>query len=194
MVLYAEGYLKDRAILHCPRDRTHDDANQAAFFQSYTGREADDTATAKQVKITYLNDQDSGDSWNNSALAINRYRYLPCRIFKPFRPPARRSRLQLSEPARAELDQRQHQAADEAGHDQRHPYWTPVQDRNWWPDDRTIVSWCPFHADLYSKDGVGQYLVLFWDGSAVMKAAHALRAGHRHSPAALRGLGGGPND
>jgi len=35
----------------------------------------------------------------------------------------------------------------------------------WYPDDRTVVTWCNFHAKDYFRDGEGQYQVLFWNGS-----------------------------
>lgn len=33
------------------------------------------------------------------------------------------------------------------------------------PPDDTIITWCNQHADTYSINGHGQYVVLFWDGS-----------------------------
>jgi hypothetical protein len=186
LVLYSEGYLKDRTVLHCPRDRAHDDATQASFYQSYTGREADDIVAEKQVKITYQNDQPGNDSWANDPQPINRYRYMPCRIF---RLPA----LSGGGPNPAEThtwdnapswytNRRELSPAMKPVTINGNPYWTPVQDRTWWPDDRTIVAWCPFHADLYAKDGVGQYLVLFWDGSAVMKPRTLFEKGSGMTP------------
>ena len=183
LVLYSEGYLKDRTVLHCPRDRAHDDATQAAFYQSYTGREADDTATEKQVKIIYKNDVDSGDAWNGTGIAINRYRYMPCRIWKPFpkvtpsvTPSAYDGYRELNSTRDCTIPPMKLVTINGT------QYWTPMQDRNWWPSDRTIIAWCPFHADLYAKDGVGQYLVLFWDGSAVMKPRTLFEKGTGMTP------------
>ena len=49
-------------------------------------------------------------------------------------------------------------------------YWGPVSDTTWMPADSTVVTWCDYHATSYTKNGVGQYQVLYWDGSVVMKA------------------------
>ena len=43
----------------------------------------------------------------------------------------------------------------------------PVVDRNWHPADDTVVTWCPFHRGSVSVGGMGQYQVLFWDGSVM---------------------------
>lgn len=37
------------------------------------------------------------------------------------------------------------------------------------PPDDTIVTWCNYHADTYTLNRQGQYLVLFWDGSVRYK-------------------------
>ncbi|MGD9495060.1 MAG: type II secretion system protein [Armatimonadota bacterium] len=37
----------------------------------------------------------------------------------------------------------------------------------WRPADDTVVTWCPFHTDYLQVGGVGEYQVLFWDGSVV---------------------------
>ncbi len=42
---------------------------------------------------------------------------------------------------------------------------TPIFDTSWHPDDSTVVTWCDWHADSVIRQGEGQYLVLFWDGS-----------------------------
>lgn len=41
----------------------------------------------------------------------------------------------------------------------------PAFDTTWHPDDTTVVTWCDWHADSVIREGYGQYLVLFWDGS-----------------------------
>ena len=81
MALYREGYLKSKDSLHCPADREHRDGNSPTYYYSYTWRQADNTDADKLVKITYLNDQDNTDGWNNTEIAINRFKYMPCRIF-----------------------------------------------------------------------------------------------------------------
>ena len=44
----------------------------------------------------------------------------------------------------------------------------PLFESNWHPDDTTVVTWCDWHADSVIRQGHGQYLVLFWDGSVRM--------------------------
>jgi len=43
----------------------------------------------------------------------------------------------------------------------------PVVDPNWHPADDTVVTWCPWHLESVTMGGVGQYNVLFWDGSVI---------------------------
>ncbi len=43
----------------------------------------------------------------------------------------------------------------------------PVINPNWRPADDTVVTWCPNHTDYLRTGDVGEYLVLFWDGSVV---------------------------
>jgi len=47
----------------------------------------------------------------------------------------------------------------------------------WYPDDRTVVAWCNYHAKDYFRDGEGQYQVLFWDGSTKTLPAKMFAAG-----------------
>lgn len=183
MVLYSEGYLKNRGYFHCPRDRAHDDPAQPEYYQSYTGREPDGTPAEKQVKIKYLNDEDNSDSWNNNDVPINRYRYLPCRIFRlplnpdgttnanethPWLNPKDASPTGYTPPS-AFTERRELSPAMRKVYINGTAYWTPVVDTSWWPDDRTLVTWCGLHGEQYTKDGTGQYMALFWDGSAMMK-------------------------
>ncbi len=61
------------------------------------------------------------------------------------------------------------------GVDSAHPYfkrqlenpafYSGGSDATWYPDDETVVAWCNLHTNEYFRDGEGQYLVLFWDGS-----------------------------
>ncbi|MEA3402524.1 MAG: prepilin-type N-terminal cleavage/methylation domain-containing protein [Armatimonadota bacterium] len=41
----------------------------------------------------------------------------------------------------------------------------PVVMPGWRPADDTVVTWCGFHTATMTEGGVGQYYVLFWDGS-----------------------------
>jgi len=47
----------------------------------------------------------------------------------------------------------------------------------WYPDDRTVVTWCNFHTEEYFRDNEGQYQVLFWDGSTKTLPAKMFAAG-----------------
>lgn len=52
----------------------------------------------------------------------------------------------------------------------------PVVMQNWRPDDRAVITWCPFHADEIEVGGDGAYQVLFWDGS-VQRVRKSVMAG-----------------
>jgi len=43
----------------------------------------------------------------------------------------------------------------------------PVINPDWRPADDTVITWCPFHTDYLRSGDVGDYQVLFWDGSVV---------------------------
>jgi prepilin-type N-terminal cleavage/methylation domain-containing protein len=43
------------------------------------------------------------------------------------------------------------------------------------PPDDTIVTWCNYHADNYRLNGLGQYVVLYWDGSVQLIDAEVFR-------------------
>jgi prepilin-type N-terminal cleavage/methylation domain-containing protein len=48
-------------------------------------------------------------------------------------------------------------------------------DLPWHPADDTVVTWCKWHVDTVSMSGVGQYQVLFWDGSVLRVGADVMR-------------------
>jgi prepilin-type processing-associated H-X9-DG protein len=50
----------------------------------------------------------------------------------------------------------------------------PVVDPNWHPDDDTVVTWCSFHSEYIEMGGIGQYNVLFWDGSVRRVGEHIM--------------------
>lgn len=54
----------------------------------------------------------------------------------------------------------------------------------WYPDDRTVVTWCTFHTKYYFRDGEGQYQVLFWDGSTETLPVSLFDGTHPDAPAA----------
>lgn len=53
----------------------------------------------------------------------------------------------------------------------------PSISRQWTPDDTTVVTWCSFHYTQIQEAGLGQYQVLFWDGSVQRLPAALLRDG-----------------
>jgi prepilin-type N-terminal cleavage/methylation domain-containing protein len=53
----------------------------------------------------------------------------------------------------------------------------PVFSREWYPSDKTIVTWCDYHVDKIQKGGQGIYEVLYWDGSVRRMQAIFMRAG-----------------
>lgn len=160
LTLYRQGYLRDRSALHCPADREHRDSSSPTYYYSYVWRQADNTDANKLVKITYQNDQDNTDSWNGLELYLNRFRYMPCRIVPHGWAAAPTVYTQQRQLARA-------WRAVTVGGSQ---YWAPMVDNTWMPADSTIITWCDYHANHYTKNGVGQYQVLFWDGSVTMKS------------------------
>jgi prepilin-type N-terminal cleavage/methylation domain-containing protein/prepilin-type processing-associated H-X9-DG protein len=80
---------------------------------------------------------------------------------------------------------RQLTACAPAGTGQSYPQPPTTPDLNWQPDDQTVVTWCDYHADTYTRGGDGQYNVLFWDGSVVCIPEAVMRdTGHTMPPAA----------
>jgi len=57
------------------------------------------------------------------------------------------------------------------------PLFYETECQAWYPDDRTVVAWCNYHAKDYFRDGEGQYQVLFWDGSTKTLPAKMFAAG-----------------
>jgi prepilin-type N-terminal cleavage/methylation domain-containing protein len=53
----------------------------------------------------------------------------------------------------------------------------PSFSRDWYPSDKTIVTWCDYHVDKIQKGGQGIYEVLYWDGSVRRIPAIFMRAG-----------------
>lgn len=169
MVLYREGYLRDRSLLHCPGDREHRSPTDPTYFYSYVWRQPDNTPAEKLVKIKYVNDQDNGDAWNDTDILVNRFKYMPCRIWTvPSLGPA--DPHTWAHPPSAYTAQRQLSRGMRSITVGSNMYWGPVTDSTWMPADSTVVTWCDYHADYYTQNGAGQYHVLFWDGSVALKA------------------------
>jgi len=181
MILWREGYLKNRNSLHCPRDKVHIDPSDPAYYQSYVERQPDSTPAEEQVKIEYQNDQDSGDAWNGTDISINRYKYMPCRIF---RVPALGGAdpHTWAEPPSAYQAQRMLSPGMRAVTVGSQQYWVPVVSSTWIASDNTIVTWCDYHADHYTVEGVGQYHVLFWDGTVSLKPRTLFEQGEDGDP------------
>ncbi len=158
MALYRTGYLRDKTTFHCPADREHRAGSSDTYYYSYIWRQADNTPADQVVKFTYQNDQDGSDTWNGTELYLNRFKYMPCRMVAhawAAAPSVYTAQRQLSRGMRSIT----------VGSAM---YWGPVTDSTWMPADDTIITWCDYHANSYTKNGVGQYQVLFWDGSVQM--------------------------
>ena len=168
MALYGTGYLKDKTTLHCPADREHRAGSNDTYYYSYIWRQADNTPADQMVKFTYQNDQDPGDTpWNGTQIYLNRFKYMPCRIPAVPALGAADPHVWASAPssytAQRELSRGMRSITVGTA-----MYWGPVADNTWMPADSTIITWCDYHANNYTKNGVGQYQVLFWDGSVQM--------------------------
>ena len=146
--LWDADYIHDRETLHCPQDRDNtnktDPTSPDYYFTSYSDR--DECAKPGDPVDP---DNPAGEKTYN----YNQYKYLSTRgVTSP-----------------GDID------------DDGHPYgddyyrqlgvitgWAgslPIFDTNWHPDASTVVTWCNWHANSVVRQGQGQYLVLFWDGS-----------------------------
>ena len=67
---------------------------------------------------------------------------------------------------------------------EKYPHPATQLDTTWQPDDATVVTWCDYHADSYTRGGFGQYNVLYWDGSVVCRDETQMRTGHQGPPSA----------
>jgi prepilin-type N-terminal cleavage/methylation domain-containing protein len=90
---------------------------------------------------------------------LNRYSYLSTRGITDDTDPLYRRQLQP--------------AADVDGDPSTVPM--PVVLPTWRPSDSAVVTWCSFHVDAIEMGGVGQYQVLFWDGSVRRVGENVMR-------------------
>jgi len=60
---------------------------------------------------------------------------------------------------------------------------TPV---NWQPDDTTVLTWCNNHVGAIKRGGQDQYIVVFYDGTVMLKDAWLFRDPTLLPPAAWR--------
>jgi prepilin-type N-terminal cleavage/methylation domain-containing protein len=139
-VLYSLEYLHNRETLHCPRHVTDDNGAAVSkqspeYYQSYQNR---DTAAKLPSSPTTLD-------------RIRQYKYLPYRWADATTYPDD-YRRQLSRAAQGRLQ------ADGA-------YTLVSTPSSSLPPDDTVVTWCNQHAETYTVNGHGQYVVLYWDGS-----------------------------
>jgi hypothetical protein len=164
MALYTQQYLKDKTALHCPGDMVNKDPSLPSYYESYSWIQPSTTPAGQLVKIKYVNDQDSGDTYNTDSIEINRFKYMPCRLFNWQLPASGAT------PPTVGTLQQELAPGMTAVTVNGQKYWAPTVDTTWMPADSTIITWCDAHVSNYTKGGVGQYQVLFWDGSVSMKS------------------------
>ncbi|HCU37427.1 MAG TPA: hypothetical protein DGT21_18945 [Armatimonadetes bacterium] len=135
MTLFEEGYLGSAETLHCPRDN-YDVPGSDGYFRSYMDRD-------EAAKVDY----------GGSDINVNQYKYMPHRWA----------------PDDSVVGTDFHRQLDTAPSDTFSFYGADVRVGGAcggsMPPDTAIVTWCDAHFDSYSKDGHGQYMVLFWNGT-----------------------------
>jgi prepilin-type N-terminal cleavage/methylation domain-containing protein len=171
MALYTQQYLRDKTVLHCPADLANMDQNLPGYYESYSWMQPSTTPASQLVKIEYMN-QDGGDTYNGKDIETNRFKYMPCRLFNWVLPAAG-----ANPPPTAGTLQQEMSPGMTAVTVGGQKYWVSTVDSTWMPADSTVITWCDSHAVNYTKNGVGQYQVLFWDGSVQMMARTWLEQG-----------------
>ena len=181
MALYRTGYLKDKATFHCPADREHKDSSKPEYYFSYVWRQADSTPADQMVKFKYVNDQDSGDAWNAlpDGIYLNRFKYMPNRL-----PVVGGAPFPWTTPPTVYTAQRELSKSMRSITVGGSQYWGPATDSSYMPADSTIITWCDYHAGSYTKNGIGQYQVLFYDGSVQMMRRTLFETGSPVGPPA----------
>ena len=176
--LYTQQYLRDKSCLHCPADIVNTDPTVPAYYESYTGAQPSSTPAAQSIKVTYQNDQDNSDSWNGQSIAVNRFPYMPCRLFKvtPGDP-----HTWKAAPTVYTLQQEISKGMTSVTVNGQQ-YWAPIVDSTWMPSDNTVITWCGNHAINYTKNGIPQVQALFWDGSVQMMSEYWLVQGTNPGP------------
>lgn len=81
-------------------------------------------------------------------ISVNRYKYMPHRWVTDTDDPAFRRQLAT-----------RRQIVDEGGTEYT------VSRSGLAPTDDAVITWCNRHAESYQLNSIGQYIVLFWDGS-----------------------------
>jgi len=148
--LFRLDYLKNRSTLHCPNNKT-DSAGKSMttdspeYYESYSGRD-------KTVKP-------SGNP--PDVAALKQYKYMPYRQALSTGYPQDYLR-QLTTPYRNGSGV---EVAPVVSLTLAATAYTATDRSRELPPDDTVVTWCNYHADAYSVNHHGQYLVMFWDGS-----------------------------
>lgn len=140
LVLHDLGYIGDRETFHCPRDVEIQKKNPE-YFHSYLNKDPNAKAMYEDTEIP-----------------LNRYKYMPHRWVAEddLTFPDRERQLDI-------FASEQLVDIDGDGSMENGVVIGPTGGSM--PDDTTIITWCDAHADSYTRNGVGQYIVLFWDGS-----------------------------
>jgi len=139
MVLYDTGYIRSKDSFHCPRD-VEVAKGSDEYYQSYSDKDPN-------AKAMFDNGTEQVE------IEVNRYKYMPYRwMSEGDEGYDSYGRRQLDREAKAvEIDGDNYKIV---GGDVFNP-----------PDDTTIVTWCEAHYNSYTREGEGQYMVLFWDGT-----------------------------
>jgi competence protein ComGC len=135
LVLHEMGYMGTAESFHCPRD-VYAEAGSDEYFLSYVDKD-------ENAKVDY----------GGSDINVNQYKYMPHR-WAP-------DESVVGSDFHRQLDTAPSDIFAFDGDDVRvaGPCGGSM------PPDSTIVTWCDAHFDSYTKDGHGQYMVLFWDGT-----------------------------
>lgn len=140
LVLHDLGYIGNKETFHCPRD-VEVQKGTPEYFYSYLNKDP-------EAKAMY----------GGTEIPLNRYKYMPHRWVAEgdLTFPDRERQLDMF--ASEELVDIDGDGSTEDG-------LVIGPTGGSMPDDTTIITWCDAHADSYTKNGIGQYIVLFWDGS-----------------------------
>ncbi|MFP3903609.1 MAG: type II secretion system protein [Armatimonadota bacterium] len=152
--LYDLGYIGSEETFHCPRD-VEAQKGTPEYFYSYLTR--DPAAKA---------------DYDGTEIGLNRYKYMPHRWVLPDD--------EDFVDRRRQLDIYATETTDVGGND----VLIVGPTGGVMPDDTTIVTWCNAHAESHLQNGVGQYIVLFWDGSVRQLDAPLFRDEEIGPPAA----------
>ena len=108
---------------------------------------------------SYMVRDEEAESVSGPYVDYNQHKYLSCRGISrdAADPDVRRQLSPLPPTATGEL--------------------VPEISRGWHPDDTTLVTWCEHHHHAIRQNREGQYMALFWDGSARRIPGYVFRGG-----------------